>query len=159
MPPKTPAKKDGVVQVTPSTIIKKNVVLHKHVSSSHGTHDGGSSSLSADMPKTTSSTVKKAENGDVDDTPTVNRRSRSYSVYADVYSKNYVQEKSYTSPPSSTCESSVNMSNMPNTSADAGYASTLLDTKERKERGQLSPVDAIFAAGQLTSLIILYTSL
>ena len=158
MPPKTPAKKDGVVQVTPSTIIKKNVVLHKHVSSSHGTHDGGPSSLSADMPKTASSTVK-AENGGVEDTPTVNRHSRSYSVYADVYSKNYVQEKSYTSPPSSTCESSVNMSNMPNTSADAGYASTLLDTKERKERGQLSPVDAIFAAGQLTSLIILYTSL
>ena len=158
MQPKTPAKKDGVVQVTACTISKKNVVLHKHVSS-HGTHDGGSSSLRADMPKTTSSTVKKAENGDVDDRPTVNRRSRSYSVYADVYSKNYVQEKSYTSPPSSTCESSVNMSNMPNTSADAGYASTLLDTKERKERGQLSPVDAIFAAGKFTSLIIIYTSL
>ena len=157
MPPKTPAKKDGVVQVTPSTIIKKNVVLHKHVSS-HGTHDGGSSSLSDYIPKTTSSTVKAENGGVADDTPTVNRRSRSYSVYADVYSKNYVQEKSYTSPPSSTCESSVNMSNMPNNSADAGYASTLLDTKERRERGQLSPVDAIFAAGKLTSLII-YTSL
>ena len=153
MPPKTPAKKDGVVQVTPSTIIKKNVVVHRHVSS-HSTHDCGSSLLSTDMPKTTCSTVK-AENGGVDDTPTVNRRSRSSSVYADVYSENDLQEKSYTSPPSSTCESSVNMSNMPNTSADVGHASTSLDTKKRrKEREQLSLVDAIFAAGKLTSLII-----